>query len=541
MFTLESAGARRSLSRYGYVALLLLVILLFGSIRFRLRNFPLERDEGEYAYAGQLILQGVPPYQLAYNMKFPGTYVAYAMILAVFGQTATGVHLGLILVNAATTVLLYLLAGRLFGRMAGIVAASSYALLSVSPSVLGLAGHATHFVLLPAVAGLLCLVKAYDSGRTPLFFCSGVLLGLPFLMKQPGVFLTAFASLYLLYRECRPWPAKWPAVMARAGTFFAGVLLPFGLTCLLLTVAGVFGRFWFWTFTYAREYGSILSLAQGIGIFEANFPLIVRPSILIWGIAVIGLTAFLWDHDARRQGFFVIGLLLFSSAAVCPGFYFREHYFILLLPVVAILAGVAVSSSARILLMAVPSRIVAAIPLGVFVIAFGYTTYQQRATFFETVPEMVCREIYGSNPFPEAATIAEYIRTHTSTGERIAVLGSEPEIYFYSGRRSATGYIYTYGLMENQPYALKMQREMIAEIEGARPEYMVAVKVPTSWLEQPGSPSLIFSWAQEYLQQNYDLEGIADIQQHSQYVWGEAAQFYSPRSSYAVYVFKRKS
>lgn len=37
---------------------------------------PLERDEGEYAYAGQLMLQGIPPYQLAYNMKLPGTYAA---------------------------------------------------------------------------------------------------------------------------------------------------------------------------------------------------------------------------------------------------------------------------------------------------------------------------------------------------------------------------------------------------------------------------------------------------------------------------------
>jgi len=46
--------------------------------RLRLLNFPLERDEGEYAYAGQLMLQGIPPYQLAYNMKFPGTYAAYA-------------------------------------------------------------------------------------------------------------------------------------------------------------------------------------------------------------------------------------------------------------------------------------------------------------------------------------------------------------------------------------------------------------------------------------------------------------------------------
>ena len=51
---------------------------------------PLERDEGEYAYAGQLILQGIPPYELAWNMKFPGVYVAYAALMSVFGQIAGG-------------------------------------------------------------------------------------------------------------------------------------------------------------------------------------------------------------------------------------------------------------------------------------------------------------------------------------------------------------------------------------------------------------------------------------------------------------------
>jgi len=41
---------------------------------------PAERDEGEYAYASQLILQNTPPSKLAYNMKFPGTYAAYTVI-----------------------------------------------------------------------------------------------------------------------------------------------------------------------------------------------------------------------------------------------------------------------------------------------------------------------------------------------------------------------------------------------------------------------------------------------------------------------------
>ena len=58
--------------------MLAVVILFFAVVRFRLRDVPLERDEGEYAYCGQLMLQGIPPYKLAYNMKLPGTYAAYA-------------------------------------------------------------------------------------------------------------------------------------------------------------------------------------------------------------------------------------------------------------------------------------------------------------------------------------------------------------------------------------------------------------------------------------------------------------------------------
>jgi len=83
--------------RQAWLTVLLLVILaIVVAIRIRLLNMPLERDEGEYAYAGQLLLQGVSPYQAAYNvtLKLPGTCVAYALIMAVFGQTASALHAG---------------------------------------------------------------------------------------------------------------------------------------------------------------------------------------------------------------------------------------------------------------------------------------------------------------------------------------------------------------------------------------------------------------------------------------------------------------
>src|SRR6266481_3643546 len=127
-----------------------IVFVFVLAVRIRLLGIPLERDEGEYAYAGQLMLQGIPPYKLAYNMKFPGTYAAYAVIMAIFGQTTPGIHLGLLVVNAATTALMFFLGRRLINSTAGAAAAMSYAVLSVSPGVLGFAAHATHFVLLPA-------------------------------------------------------------------------------------------------------------------------------------------------------------------------------------------------------------------------------------------------------------------------------------------------------------------------------------------------------------------------------------------------------
>ena len=88
---------------------------------------------------------------------------------------------------------------------------------------------------------------------------------------------------------------------------------------------------------------------------------------------------------------------------------------------------------------------------------------------------MASRLTYGTNPFPESLKIAQYLKEHTSSEDSIAVLGSEPQIYFYAHRHTATGYIYMYPLMEPQPYALRMQEEMIREIEASRPAYLVFV------------------------------------------------------------------
>ena len=529
-------------ARYASCALLLLVIALFGVIRFRLRNMPLERDEGEYAYMGQLMLQGIPPYKLAYTMKLPGTAAAYAIILALFGQTAAGIHIGLLLMNAATSLLVYILAKRLAGRLAGLMATASYALLSTSFSVLGFAAHATHFVMFFALAGILVLLKAVETQQSSQLFASGFLLGLAFLMKQPGIVFAVFGGLYLLRREWTP-PIRWGSLMSRFGWYATGVILPFGLTCLILLYAGVFKTFWFWVFTYAGAYGSETSFSLGARRFTEIFPAIVAPAIGVWIIAALGLAAVLWDRESRARAGFVCGFLFFSFLAVCPGFFFREHYFILMLPAVAVLSGIAVESVRQALASAGRGVVLPAIPLLLFAGIVGFSVFQQRAFLFERDPILATQKLYGPNPFPEVVEIARYIDDHSSASDQIAVFGSEPEIYFYAKRHSATGFIYVYGLMEEQKYAFKMQRQMIAEIESARPQFVVAVNTRVSWLAQEGSPqALAFTaWASNYLESHYQLVGVADrVGDHTEYRWGDEAKAYQPRSRNVLGIFKRK-
>ncbi|MGA9528803.1 MAG: glycosyltransferase family 39 protein [Terriglobales bacterium] len=528
--------------KYFAYALLVLVIVFFAAIRFRLRTMPLERDEGEYAYAGQLMLQGIPPYKLAYTMKLPGTEAAYAAIMAVFGQTPAGIHLGLLLVNAATTLLVYFLARRFTGRLAGVVAGASYAALSTSFSVLGLAAHATHFVVLFAVAGLLLLLKALDTGRLWQFFASGVLLGMAFVMKQPGLAFAAFGGLYLVFREWKR-PIEWKHLLSKAGCYAAGVALPFAVTCAILFAAGVFKNFWFWVFTYAGQYGSEHGFSLGVQLFMQTFPAVMGPCIGIWVLGIAGLSALWWDAESRRHASFLGGLFLFSFLAVCPGFYFREHYFIMMLPAVAVLAGVAVHSTTQWLARRGGSRLLSAIPALAFLAVFGYAVTQKSKFLFELDPQQVFRKLYGENPFLEAVEVAHYLDAHTSTSDQVAVLGSEPEIYFYSRRHSATGFIYIYGLLEPQKYALEMQKQMFEEIESARPLYMVIVKDKLSWLPRPGSPELqsFSSWANNYIGSRYELVGIAErMGDHTDYHWDDDARTYRPRSQNIVGIFKRK-
>ena len=523
------------------------IVLFFVAVRVRLLAMPLERDEGEYAYAGQLLLRGIPPYRLAYNMKWPGIYLAYALVMAVFGQSTIGIHLGLLVVNAAAIVLVFLLARELFNARAGLAAAVAYGMLVVGPQIMGSQAHATHFAVVPALGGLLLLLRSAASRRRLPLCAAGLLLGLTPLIKQQAVFLSAFALLYVAWSE---WRARAFPPLGRAGRvllFAVCLVLPLLATCAWLAAAGVLDRFWFWTIDYARAYVSEPTTA--LQNFAIMTPRLAAPNAMLWVLAALGLLLVWTESAARHRAAFVTGFFIAAFLTICPGYHFREHYYVTWMPALAVLDGAFVFAGANLMRARRALSGLAWAPSVAFGVAMIWAVATQSAFLFTTPPAEASRAIYGTNPWPESVEIARYIRARTGPDDTIAVLGSEPQIYFYSGRRSATGYIYVYGLMEPQPYAHRMQLEMIREIERARPKFIVNVVIGSSWLRRADSDPTLFDWQRGYLPAHYQLagwvlthlDGNTPGDYHTDYVWDAALAARSPDPRYqTIYVLERK-
>lgn len=549
-------------SRRWFLVLLLLLVLAFNfAVRWRLRDMPLERDEGEYAYAGQLILQGVLPYKIAFNMKFPGTYFMYALLMAIFGQSADGIHVGILLVTSLTALLLYFVGRELLSETGALIATAIYVCLAALPRAAGLAGHATHFVSLFVCTGIAAILMARKKGPILWWFLSGAAFGMAILMKQHAIFFPLFILVWFLWKQFRKKPSQKPAFTVLL--FCAGCALPFLVTAIGFACAGLWKPFIFWTFQYARQYVSMLPLGAAPGQFAAGFDPVFESGIWPWLFGIAGLIC-IWKK-VEWKGPVELAALMFLAgiAAACPGFYFRNHYFLMAIPGLALLNAVFILTVAKALKDRLnrsqtgirnPSGpganrsaiLIKWLPLCLTAFIVGDLLLNNTNMWFEPTPLQLSRQLYGNNPFPESIPIANYLEDHTAPTDTIAVLGSEPEIFFLSHRHSTSGFIYLYSLTEPQPLAPQMQKEFMSQVETNRPKFVVSVNNAVSWYSLILPVSLQYAaavqnWWANY-STNYNLVGAVKIpaDKPSQFSWNESALNTSDATNDDLLIYRRK-
>ena len=482
----------------------LFCIILYTSVfRLRLINVPLERDEGEYAYIGQLILDGTPPYTEAYNMKFPGIYFLYAGIVWLFGQTHTAIHLCLLIVNVISIILLFIFARTAYDDWVAAAAACAFSLLSMSYHVQGFWANAEHFILPFVLGANILLLSGLRKNQIQYFLVSGILFGCAALVKQHGAFFGIFgfaAMLISLWQNKKPDKKKyWKYSIAYCG----GIIIPLLLCFLYLAYTGVLEKFYLWTFIYAKEYSSILSL-DGIKFsFIGGFQSLFYFASLIWIISGVGIITLFFSGYSKQSRILTMGMLIAGIIALSIGFYFRPHYFVLVLPAVALLFGIGIRYIFHVFSAASLPLVRYFPPIFVVTITILGTITAHWDVLYQFSPMEVTQTVYPLYPFPYSQRIAEIIGEKTSREDRIAIIGNEPQFLFYSHRKSATSFIYIYALGEDQPLAEQFRSEMIRQVESASPKLLVYTNIQPEWYQKPKGWEKLDTWFFSFAKLHY--------------------------------------
>ena len=541
--SLENQPRKDIFIKYWDSISLFTILLIIALLRFSFLEVPLERDEGAYAYIAQLLLDGIAPYTQAYSLYFPGIFIIYALTFLVFGQTIFAIHFCLLIANLVTIVFIYLIGKRLFDSLTGIISGATFGLLGLNPHAQGLFSHGEPFTMLFICTGVYILLLGINSNKKFLFIWSGIFFGLGLLIKQNILVFASLPFIYLcfiFFKSSDQNKQFWRDALL---FYIYGYFIPLTIFFIFCLITKSWSQMFFWTFIMPSEMTPPASIIRIIEQFKILTPPIIKSSSLFFSFSFIGLLTPLWNSKLRPGTYFIILFLFISFFTMCISFYLRAHYFIYLFPSIALLTGVGFSSI-YVLIKKIPLiKTNKLVIIGLVLLFFSYSILSQKKFLFQTSTIMVSRSIYGGNPFPESLIIADYVKKHSSPEDKIAILGSEPQILFYADRVSASKHIFTYYLMGNHPHALTMQKEVMTDIELTKPPILINVVIPTSWLFQKDSKSMLFHWLDDFVSKNYNLTGIVEIQDTNttKYFWGENTAKFIPKKENFIQIYLRKT
>lgn len=526
--------------------LMVLLIILVLTIRSKFSGIPYERDEGAYSYYGKMLLDGKIPYKDFYEQKLPGIFYFYAMMVSLFGSSVKEMHFGFMILNILSIILIYFSVKKLFTPIAGLISATTFAIVSLAPSLSGFTIQAEHGVAFFSCLGIFLYVLARQSQKWYWYVLMGVALGAAFMVKTTGLFIMFWGGLIILIDFFFTKEKVWSNLFKRVFFYCAGAIFIVGILLFIIYLKGSFNDMLFWVYDIPRYYVNRISYEDGVKYFGYSRDAIVQNYKFLWIHSLLALALCLIRSIDFKTKLFVFSLAALSFFTIVPGYYFYGHYWIQVIPGMAVLAGVTYYCVMMLLKdrFNLNSPNLKYIYLGVFSMLVFMHLNKQKSYYFNPSYDLVLRQVYSSNPFPETMEIANYINSIAKPEDKLAVFGSEPELYIYTNKTSPTRHIFFSTIVASIPEHKQFQREFVADIEKAKPKYFVFYRVSISLLVQANVDQYVFDWANKYLQENYKVIGVVDMidnQLRANYVYGKEAETFQPQSQNVIYIFERKS
>jgi 4-amino-4-deoxy-L-arabinose transferase-like glycosyltransferase len=520
-----------------YVPVLLFALVTY-ILRWRLLDIPLERDEGGFAYMGYSWIKGTPLFSDYVDVKPPLVYILYGVFESIFGATSKGIHTGLFIFNLGFTITFYFYIKQKFSFGTAMISSLVFILLSSLPNVFGFAAHATQLLLWPTIGGIWLL--DYSLKQTKIFWLipAGILLGIAFLIKQQAIGFMLFAGFYLTYIiliQEKNWK-KW-LVSGFILTFSA--VLPYILCILWFYASGRLNNFWYWTYTWPSQFAA--TQTGNTEIFNMMYGMVTRNIENFWYLGLVGVILSFFDKWPMENKVFAVLLTLFGFAALSVGFHYYPHYFVLLLPAISLGVGLAFHFVySKLNLVTQNTMLTYPVFTVVFFMMF-YTHYKPQKDYFtKTKKEDIVRNVYGTNPFQESYVVGNKIKSMSKQGDSILVLGSEPQLLFYSQLPSISQHMHYYQLVDGGSQNDSLQTELITKVEKSKPQYLVFVRNGFSWLVKDPKNKL-FQWIDKLIP-NYNLKGFVNTypDKTSEYFWDAEATQDKIGSGDVIFLFELK-
>jgi hypothetical protein len=506
----KAKAAPKQASKFTWDRLLIGGLILFVLlVRFKLLSVPFERDEGGFAYIAYQMLEGKSLYLDLYEIKPPLLYIIYAFFISVFVHSIEGIHFGLLLFDVAYIITLFAFAKYFFDKTIAVVAAFAFAILSLSPNLLGFAAHATHFAILPGLIGLFLLIKAIDTKKRSFFLFAGLACGLAFLVKQQAIHFMLFAGFYVIFEFARQKPKDWKEWFISEVLLVIGSVTPYVLVVLYMLIRGRFDDFWFYTVTWPTEFATSSQTGANYEIFKLQINRVIPNQEWLWYLGLGGAVSMFLVQVENRWRVFTLLFTLFMAFAVATGFHFYAHYFVVFIPALALLNGLFVRNVGLLINNTLNVKWGIVVPLLFFVVAWTQIIRVDSSYFFQSDEDKILREAYSTNPFPESKVIGEYLQQISNPEDEVVIVCSEPQIGFYSKLQSVSGQAFCYPLADNGAYMTKLQDEFINDIETKKPRFSVYTWMNMSWLNRDPT-ARIFKFIDETHQKYYNLIGVAE-------------------------------
>ncbi len=382
--------------RWGAQRITIVLVIVLSCLRLAHAHL-LWADEDYHLAAAINILHGKIPYRDFWYDK-PPLSAYYYLLIGGFGGWP------LRLLDAAYVViacyLIYRLACRWWGEAEGYVAACSLAFFMtfyLPSAVIPFAADAV--ILVPHLAAV---YSAFC--RKPVW--AGLFCGIAFLANTKALFVLATCALWLI-----------PEIMWLVLGFTLPVIA--GFSALLLTGAwpGYVEQVWRWGLIYAKGSPVVHPFVNGI----------IRTSHWIGFHAALAFGA-VWAffHMGRRDCWKLSIWLLFSFAAVALGSRFAPHYFLQLLPPLAVAA-----SRGLTLLLREHRRL--AISACIVLLAVPFVRFGPRYL------SLMLNNLQGRSPNwadvhmdLDSQEAARQIKAWARKGDTLFVWGYRPDVYVYT-------------------------------------------------------------------------------------------------------------